>query len=230
MAHLRLRSGRLLTGVALVVALLVLASGAHADNISIGLQQAGINGGAITTVASGSGFASFVGGYGSFTFNSVSGTGSPILAEPSLASTSLDVQNSIGSDIIHVFVTQSGLTSPTGVNSFLSSFTSQTFTGAITLVVEQTFIDTGNGLYGGTLLASSNFTGLGSNSSVNSTPSLSNPYSETVEYTITATGAGRVNDTINIDAALPVPEPSSLLLSALGVGGLLLRKRRIWSA
>jgi hypothetical protein len=215
----------------LMAAVLALASGAQADNISIALQE---DGGAITLVASSStGYASFVGTYGTFTFNSVSGTGFPNLAEPSLASTSLDVQNSYapGTHTLNVFVTQSGVTSPTGVNSFLSSFTSQAFTGLIFSVTEQTFIDTTNGLYGGTLLASSTFTGIGSNSSVNNTPSLSNPYSETVEYTIITNGAGRVNDTIDIDPSqpTPVPEPSgsSLLLSAFGVGGLLLTKRRI---
>jgi hypothetical protein len=222
----------LLVPLLLMAAVFVLAPGANADIISIGLQQAGINGGAIATVVStNAGYASFASNYGSFTFNSISGIGYPNLAEPSLSSTSLNVSSGIGG-AINVFVTQSGVTSPAGVNSFLSSFTSQMFSGLITSVTEQTFIDTSNGLYGGTLLASSNFTGIGSNSSVNNTPSLSNPYSETVEYTIIATGAGNVNDTVNISdpPSIPAPEPSSLLLSALGVAGLLLAKRRILSA
>jgi hypothetical protein len=218
-----------LVGVALVLALLVLPSEARANTITIGLQEAGVNGGAITTEASGNGSVSLVGiAYGVFTFNNLSGIGSPILAPPTLSTSSLNVASG-GAAVLNVFITEMGLTFPSGVNSFISAFTSNLLSGGVTSVVEQTFIDTSNGLFGGTLLASSTFTGIGSNSSSNNTPSLGT-YSETVEYTITTTGAGSVNDTINLGlgtgGSSTVPEPSALLLSGLGAGSLLLFAKR----
>ena len=211
-----------LISLALFVVLILLPSRALADGIVISLQE---NGGAITTVGSGIGSASFSGLFGDFTFNSVTGVGSPYLAEPGLQSTSIDIAGGTGNAVLNVFVTEQGLTSPTGVNSFLSTFTSQLFSGNIASVMEQTFIgDPGSG----TLLASQTFTGLGTSSSVNSTPSLSGPYDETVEYTITTTGAGSVNDSIQIASApVSTPEPSTLLLVGLGLGGLLLFGKRM---
>jgi hypothetical protein len=220
-----LRSGKFLAGVALVVALLVLPSGAHADTLNIVAQ---VDGGPTMLIAqSFTGFVAFTGTVGAFTFNSITGVGSPNLAEPALSTTSLNVQSAPGSHVLNVWVSQQDLTSPTGVNAFLSSFTSQSFSGGVTSVVEQTFIDNGNGQFGGTLLASSTFLGIGSNSSVNNTPPLVTPYSETVEYTITTSGFGNVNDTIEISApSQPVPEPSTLLLAGSAVGALLLLTKR----
>jgi hypothetical protein len=221
--------------VGLLAVLLVVASGAYADTISIGLQE---NGGSISTVATGTpgaGFASYAGVYGDFSFNSITGEGSPNVPEPSLYSSSFNAQSSSTTgNVLRVYITEQGLTT-TGVASFLSSFTSQAFTGAIASVQELTFINSGNGLYGGTQMASAIFYGAGATSSAYTPASLTGPYSETVEYIVTTNGIGSVNDTIDITAPTPsgptspAPESSTLLQTGLGIGSLLLfvTKRRL---
>lgn len=207
-----------MAALALAVVLLVLPSRATADNITISLQE---NGGTVTQVASGIGYASFAGSFGNFTFNSVTGTGSPYLVEPGLQTTSIDVAGGSGKDVLNVFVTEQGLTSPTGVNSFLSTFTSQMFSGSVSSVTEQTFIGDPGSVQA--LLGSYTFTGLGTGSVSNNSPYLSGSFDETVEYTITTTGAGNVNDSIQISVPpVNTPEPGTAPLLGLGLGGLCL--------
>lgn len=212
-----------IAGLALVVAMLALPSRAAADNIVISLQE---NGGAIQQVANGNGSAVYAGQFGDFIFNGVSGTGTPKLAEPGLQSSSLDISSwGKGTDVLSIFVTEMGLTSPSGVNPFTSAFAAA-FTGNVTSVLEQTFI----GVPGsGTLLSQYLFTKDGSASLVGNTPNLSGAYNETVEYTITTTGVGGVLAAIQIaggDGPVNAPEPSTLLLMGLGLGSLLLVGRR----
>ncbi len=216
-----------LAATALLFMPLLCAASAHATPlISIGLQE---DGGAITTVATdgGSGNATYSGAFGTYTVNDVSATGYPALPEPQLLTNSINLEAGTGSNVLNVYVTEQGLTSPTGVNPFLSSFTSNLLNGAVTSVDEQTLIDLSDGLFTGTTLASANFTSIGTSTSTNDTPSLVGPYSETTEYTITTTGIGNVNDTIDISAATTtVPEPASLWLFATGLLGMTLMRRR----
>jgi hypothetical protein len=209
-----------LAGVALLA---TMASTASAALISIGLQEAGVNGGAVTTMASGTGSAVFSGAYGSFTLNTVSGATAPIVTD-SVNGNSLDV-SSATPGVLNVFITASGLTSPIGNIPFLSSFTENLLTGGITTLL-QTGLSTANALYALTTpLGSANFTNIGTSVQTTTAATGSGPYSVTEEYTITSTGVGNANSTIIVTA---VPEPSTwamMILGFLGVGFLAYRRK-----
>lgn len=208
---------------------LLLSSGAYADTVGIAL---GGNGGPIA--------ASITSPTGSLSLPptsifawTISGTvfGTPPAgAEPNLEGFTVDASDtSAGLTSLQVYVTEGGLTSPTGVNTFLSGLTSNLLLGNITSVTESTFVDTGNGLFTTTcgtcsLLSTQTFTGIGSVTIGAATPSLSAPYSETELFNIVASGVGTVQDTITISNA---PEPGTLTLfgsGLIGLAGLLRRK------
>jgi hypothetical protein len=208
----------------LLTATVLWAGAAKATLISIGLQE---DGGAISTVATDSatpGNAFFSGAFGTYVVNNVSGIGSPILLQPQLLTNSTNVTSVSGNHVLNVFITEQGLSSPTGIAQFLSNFASTLLTGAVTSVVETTFLSTSNALYGGSQLSTATFTAAGPPVlGKNNSPSLAPSYSETAEYTITTSGAGQVSNAI----AISMPEPMSLVLLGSGFAGLLALRRRL---
>lgn len=204
------------------------ASGAYADTVEIGL---GFNGGAVIPITSGSGSISI--GPASLAGWTISALalGTPPNPEPLLESLTVEATDTSGGlSSLQVYVTEVGLSSPLGVNTFLSGFTSNFITPGVTSVVESTYVDTANGAFALTSpLSSFTFSGpitvAQSHTLGATTPSLGAPYSETEVFNILASGTGTTSDTITVSSA--VPEPGTLTLFGSGLVGLasLLRRK-----
>ena len=220
--------------IACAAVLLTVFTSARVDAalLSLGLQQAGINGGAITTVAtdaSSPGNLSFLGAYGTFSLGDTGASGSAGQS-PFLNSSALVESNSTGG-ILFIYVTQQGLTSPQGVHPLLSIFAVNSLSGTVGPVTMSTLVSASNQLYDGSVLApKTTFTGSGSASSTHDTPDLSGPYSQTAVYEIVANGEGTANIGIEISGPLgstppAVTQPGSLTLLVMGLAGLALARR-----
>ena len=202
-----------LSGAALLV---TLASAADASVVTIGFST----GGAPAVLATGTNNATF-----SNAGNTISAFAAPALPTDLLDSTSLNI--TMASPLtFSIFITAQGLTSPTGLNTFVSNFTSNTLPAGWS-VTEATFIDAGNGLFTtGSPLSSATFNAIGTSVKSALGNAGAGPYSLTERYTVTATGAGTVLSTISMSAA--VPEPSTwamMILGFIGVGFMAYRRR-----
>ncbi len=144
------------------------------------------------------------------------------------SSPSIDLSNvlgqSTGAGTLVIKLTNTGLTSPIGIQNWLTQFTGNVSGGSAT-VQAQTYIDTTNVAFGtGTLLG--NFTAnntpfaLSSNNAGGGTT----PFSLTEVVTITTTGANR-NFSLDTQLSL-VPEPATMTILGTSLAGLALARRR----
>ena len=196
---------------------LVAASPASAG-IFIGVS---INGGPITQVAldGGSGSVNYNTTTGGYFFNT-NGTGSPLLTQPNLLTQSVNIAQAAGGTV-SLYITQNNLSA---FNGFLASaFTSNTITNAnVTL---STYYSAANALFGGTLLQSSSFNGIGTFVGTNQL-ALNLPFSETVRYDITfGANGGNFNGTANVTSAVPEPATWAMMMVGFASLGVAVRRR-----
>lgn len=204
------------------------ASSASAVTVSIGLQEAGVNAGAITTEATGTNsLVSFAGSYGSFTSNGITATGNPPLTGNDLLnSTTLNIASTTAG-VLNVYVTAQGITGPIGAAlGFLSSFTENQLSAGITSVLAATYLDAGNGLFTTTTALSSHlFTTIATALGTATGNTGAGPYSVTELFTITSSGGGTASSTTDLSAT-PLPPAIVLFGTALAGLGVFGRRRR----
>jgi len=215
---------KFITSTVAAVALAAVAVPSQAA-VFMGLQQTGVNGGAITDVSTiggsdGGTLASFIGSYGTFEVNAYSAVQGIL---PVLESSSGHTQTVGTGGVLDIYVTRTGITGPIPT-SFTSSFTNNILASGWS-VTATTYVNAANGLWGGTQLATNTFNSIGTFVGTNGGPAGAGPYSATLRYTITAPTSGEAEASIALAA---VPEPATWGLMIMGFGGIgaLVRNRR----
>jgi len=195
--------------------------------VFIGLQQAGVNGGAITQVATGVSFAEFSGTYGTFEVNASSATDGP--APDVLDGLAHNTNTSGTGGVISFYITRTNIMGPD--KALKSAFTANNFTGGAKATITS-FYSTSNQLWGGTQLSTKSFTAGGFFEEEKMIPQIAGLYSVTTVYTVTApdiispTGARGGSRLTGVITAVPVPEPSTWAMMIGGFGLLGAASRR----
>ena len=209
---------------AVLIATTSAVSAAHSATISIGT---GLNGGAITTQASGAtpGPVSFSGPVGGYNINVVDAVD---LTTTSLNSNAQDATSTGTSDVLDIYVSVLDITGLSGLKEALSGLTANFLTAGWT-VTESTFEDNSNTVFGmANLLTTHTFTSGPDTFSGLASVDVTSPFSVTELYQVRSGGiSGAANDTIDLTAV--VPEPSTWAMMGIGfavLGFIGLRSRK----
>jgi hypothetical protein len=209
----------------------------------LALQEAGVNGGAITVVASGSDFQAggifFSGVYGDFTVSILGGTSNNGATMSNLLSSTTSVTNNDGTGkVLNLYVTQTNYTLPAGSPLVFESGLGGSLIGGSTVGLTgifQAYADAGNNAFGTTDFTNGpqNATQTGTTFDTGSAASLFNragSYSLTSVASLEINGGGTVNysDHINVTAT---PAPAGVVLALTGLPflgiGTWLRRRKV---
>jgi hypothetical protein len=188
----------------------------------LGIEQ---DGGGIVTVGSGALGAFYASNFGNFELTVDSVTPGSF---PFLLGSSSHANNSSGGNAgtLDIYGTVDGITGPVPKH-FLSTLTSNVVPAGWSIRL-RTYVDTGNGLFGGTLLSDATYTSFGADQFHNALAgSASGPYSVTARYTITAPTNSSTGSLATVSiAAVPEPGTWALMIMGFGGAGAMLRSRR----
>lgn len=148
-----------------------------------------------------------------------------------LHSTAVEATAASTAASLTIWVTRTGFTPPTGLNTAFFSSTNNNNAAGLTTNIEHYF-STSDEKYGGTLLSSLSKVGLGGNYSEGTVLAGGGVYSWTQKYTITATSGAEQRTASPTALAVAVPEPGTWALMILGFGGAgaMIRRRRLVAA
>lgn len=229
-----------LIGPALAILALLLATNSSRADLEIALQEAGVNGGAITVVATGADFsaASFTGAYGDFSVKVFGGSSDngATLSDLLQSTTSVTNTNATSAATLHLYVSQTNYTLPTGANlSVESGLGGSVNQGTVGLTgIFQAYASNSNTLFdttqftNGLQTATQTGTTFDTGSAFGTFARTSAMYSLTTEVNFTLSAGGQANYSSHENLTAPAPAGVVLALTGLpflGIGTWLRRRK-----
>ena len=205
---------------------LILATGAHATTITIGLQETGFNGNNILVVGSPSntGSNSVTGvSFGTWTVNTVTAEDVTVLGLPGILNTNAQDISTSAAGVLKVYITDVGLTVPLNSVDFKTDFAVNDLAHVSGATLTSYFNQSNVAFATTTQIDSQFFNAIGSANGTGKTVlGVTAPYSITEVYTMTnLTGdSGNTNLTIDLNGVGTVPEPATWAMMLAGFASL----------